>query len=222
MLRAYIDKYTDWEQYLPLILYAYRSAVHSSTGVSPFVLMFGRQPKVADLSHPMAFDKETYQAHVRARFAELQDFVEANMVSAAEHQKATYDQRATPRSFQTGDTVWLSRPTAGKLEPRWEGEWRVKSVKSPCTMEITDGQRTRVVHVNRLRHRVQPTVTVAPNGADSSQGWHPPQVDHVVLPPVQPPLPPPPQPPPEQLVRRYPQRDRQPPNRFVSSGSSLN
>ena len=41
MLRAFVNQ-GDWEQYLPLVLYAYRTAVHSSTGVSPFELMFGR------------------------------------------------------------------------------------------------------------------------------------------------------------------------------------
>ena len=41
MLRAYVDQ-NDWEQYLPFVLYAYRIAVHTSTGVSPFELMFGR------------------------------------------------------------------------------------------------------------------------------------------------------------------------------------
>ena len=43
MPRAYVQQHQDWEQYLPLVLYAYRTAVHASTGVSPFEMMFGRQ-----------------------------------------------------------------------------------------------------------------------------------------------------------------------------------
>ena len=45
LLRVYIDKHSDWEQHLPLALYAYRTAIHSSTGVSPHMLMFGREPR---------------------------------------------------------------------------------------------------------------------------------------------------------------------------------
>ena len=37
LLRTYVEKEEDWEQYLPLALYAYRTAQHSSTGISPFV-----------------------------------------------------------------------------------------------------------------------------------------------------------------------------------------
>ena len=33
MLRAFVNQ-GDWEQYLPLVLYAYRTVVHSSPGVA--------------------------------------------------------------------------------------------------------------------------------------------------------------------------------------------
>ena len=72
--------------------------------------------------------------------------------------KGTYDQNSAERSFKVGDLVCLSITTAGKLDPRWEGKWKVKSMKSPVTIEITDGKRTKVVHVNRLQPRIQPSV----------------------------------------------------------------
>ena len=34
LLRSYAEKEEDWEQYLPLALYAYRTSQHSSTGVT--------------------------------------------------------------------------------------------------------------------------------------------------------------------------------------------
>ena len=47
MLRMYVDNVADWEQHLPLVLYTYRTSVHSSTGIEPYVLMFGKQPLTA-------------------------------------------------------------------------------------------------------------------------------------------------------------------------------
>ena len=40
LLRSYVERNEDWERYLPLVLYAYRTAVHSSLNVSPFLLMY--------------------------------------------------------------------------------------------------------------------------------------------------------------------------------------
>ena len=118
--------------------------------------MFGRASKQDTLFPQLSFQPSSYQAQIQAKLAELQDMVEAHLVDAARAQKSSYDTHSSLRSFQPGDLVWLSVPTAGKLDPRWDGCWKVKSIKSPINMEITDGMRNRVVHVNRLRHRVQP------------------------------------------------------------------
>ena len=45
MLRAYVGaKPTKWERYLPILEFAYNSSKHTSTGYSPFMLMYGFQP----------------------------------------------------------------------------------------------------------------------------------------------------------------------------------
>ena len=56
--------------------------------------------------------------YMQEKLAELQDLVETNLAEAAAHQKMMYDKHSTYRYF---DMVWLSVPTAGKLDPRWEG-----------------------------------------------------------------------------------------------------
>ena len=63
-----------------------------------------------------------YQAQLRAKLAELQDLVELNLAEAASDQEGVYDRHSACRSFKVGDSVWLSLPTAGKLDSRWEGK----------------------------------------------------------------------------------------------------
>ena len=46
MLRAYVSKkQTNWEEYLPILKFAYNSAKHVMTRFSPFTLMYGYQPR---------------------------------------------------------------------------------------------------------------------------------------------------------------------------------
>lgn len=45
-------------------------------------------------------------------------------------------------------------PNSRKLDPHWNGRWSVKSVKMLFTMEIANGVKTKVVHINYLRERI--------------------------------------------------------------------
>ena len=125
--------------------------------------MYGCEPKKAHFNPNTAFDISSYQAHLRSKLAELRDFVELNLSQAAHSQKSFYDNHSQLRSFRSGTTVWLSVPTAGKFEPRWEGSWTVRSTKTPVSIEITDAldRKPRLFmlincvyefSVNRMRH----------------------------------------------------------------------
>ena len=118
MLRAYVQQHNDWEKYLPFVLCAYRTAAHSSTGVSFFELMFGRCAHKPPLNTRSAHDVTSYQDQLRAKLAYLYDFVEVNNVEASDHQKHQFNKNARSRTFIQGDPVWLSIPTAGKLDPK--------------------------------------------------------------------------------------------------------
>jgi len=41
-IRACVTSQSDWETYLSQVLYAYQTAHHSSTGVLPYLLLYGR------------------------------------------------------------------------------------------------------------------------------------------------------------------------------------
>ena len=134
---------------------------------------------------PPAFDAQSYPAHLQAKLAELHDWVESNLAAVAHKQKSTYDRHSTLPKFSVGDTVWLSIPTAGKLDSRWEGGWTVKSIKSPVNLEIAKGSRSKVIHTNRLRHRIQPSPTDLKKETTeiTIAHWQPPTIDHQHIPP---------------------------------------
>ena len=113
--------------------------------------------------------------------------MEAHIADTAEGQRQEYNKHSQERSFKVNDSVWLSIPTARKLDPRWEGNWVVTACKSPVNVEISNGPRKRVVHINRIRHRIQPDMQRPVEDAlpEENQGgplhWQAPQVDHQIL-----------------------------------------
>ena len=76
--------------------------------------------------------------------------------------------------------LWLSIPTAGKLDHKWEGNWVIQSVQSPVTYTICDGRRTITVHFNRLRPSLQFNTDENITTTDNQQPPHQPRKPAIV------------------------------------------
>ena len=123
------------------------------------------------------------------------DFVETNLAAAAQKQKQRSDQHTKTPAFQAGDSVWLSIPTAGKLNRQWE--WTIKSIQ-----QLHKLQMAKVVHTNRLQRRNIPSTSTSQLPLTNTE-CPPPTIDHMSLPPVVP-----------TASCPYPQRYHTPPDRF--------
>ncbi|KAL5510662.1 hypothetical protein EMCRGX_G006248 [Ephydatia muelleri] len=112
LLRAYVQQQSDWECQLPLLLYAYRTARHTSTHLSPFLLLMGRDP-VLTIMPSLAGDDgkghvpHSYEHTLTVRLTELRDLVVCHITQEAQRQKAFYDSTTKSRTFNVGDAVWL-------------------------------------------------------------------------------------------------------------------
>ena len=54
-------------------------------------------------------------------------------------------------------------------------------ITNPINAEITDGQTTEIVHMNRLHHHAQPQHDSAQPKNIPHNPWAPPQIDHHVV-----------------------------------------
>ena len=69
-----------------------------------------------------ARDIITYEAELVKRMAEMYEIVDGNLAEAGSARKTGYDSGTITRSdLNRGVPVWLSVPTASKLDGRWEG-----------------------------------------------------------------------------------------------------
>ena len=99
-----MEKDYEWERYLSLVLYAYCTAVHTSTGVSLFVLMFGRERRSNDLSPHIAFDTNSYQGYLQAASRTYRTLWKLLQYRLELLRKTAH---AKLLLFKEGDSVWL-------------------------------------------------------------------------------------------------------------------
>lgn len=164
MLRKFVDDTgSDWDQWLPYLLFAYRKVPQASTGFSPFEL-FGHEVR-----GPLTLLKEmwegpprgkealnvvSYVLQMREKLAKMTVLAQEHMAAAQLKQKAWYDQVARERSFEPGQKVLVMLPTEeSKLLAKWKGPYEVIRKISFTTYAIsTPGRsRPRVLHINLLK-----------------------------------------------------------------------
>ena len=221
----------EWERHLQKVCFAYNTSVHASTGQTPFFLMFGRQ---AQLSLDLVFITDVSPSMTTPEYAvELKRSLEA----AYEKMRRLYNRRVHGDLHQVGDHVWLhttvlSRGYTKKLHHPWTGPYQVIKRLSDSTyrMQLLRAPHKRlVVHFNRLKP-CGDAIEVSPPAEDTSVSGEPvpePPVTGTRLDVVEPEdIPAPsephqPSPPVPTLLqsqhqrhRRYPGRNRQPPDRF--------
>jgi len=90
-LIQYVQVKHEGKTYLPLMLNAYHTAIRSSTGYSPFELIYESNPKPIIYEQLNTFDSTSYPSHLQAKLAEICDFVEVNLVESANRQIINYN-----------------------------------------------------------------------------------------------------------------------------------
>ena len=148
----------DWDEHLPLLLLAYRSSVHESTKQTPFMMMFGKHVLITvDLACPQSnTEKEVttkeYVQLLKSRLEKVHNFARSDMAKASDKKK-TYDHGVCVVPYSGEDQVWLRNPlkTKGlcpKLQPRWEGPYKIRSQISDFVLEIENFKAQN--HIGKL------------------------------------------------------------------------
>src|SRR5256885_2430128 len=87
------------------------SAVQASTGVSPFMMNYGREaplPIDVKLGTGLAVTKNPAVEELQRRMRKVWSEATKRLEAAKERQKKTADKRRRQEEFKVGDMVWLS------------------------------------------------------------------------------------------------------------------
>ena len=149
----------DWEQHVRKVCMAYNMSIQSSTGFSPFYLMFGQQARLPiDLIYgtgPQVVENATSLKN-RILVSAAFDLVRRNVSQDHVYQNKLYDQKVHGQPFNTGDWVRLYLPVVGrggshKLNCSWKGPYTVMKKISDATYRVQNLQRRKDRHFNRLK-----------------------------------------------------------------------
>ncbi|SJL18610.1 uncharacterized protein ARMOST_22207 [Armillaria ostoyae] len=108
-LRIFINYHQDdWADWLPLAEFAHNNRAHSATGRSPFMILYGRNPRIRPDSPRTPNAKVPAASDFSKAIAQIHKETEAALDEAAGHMKAQYDKHKRPtREYHIGDKVWL-------------------------------------------------------------------------------------------------------------------
>ena len=169
-LEAMLSKFVqesqkDWDLYLPLLMLAYRSSVHESTGFTPNEMMLGREVLLpVDLLigrlEPAEDNSETeYAARLSEQIELVHHFARQHLKICSDRQKKNYDHRPVNQfQYQRGDPVWLYTPQrkkgiCPKLMRCFDGPYLVIKRISDLVYRIQKGPKSKpkVVHHDPLK-----------------------------------------------------------------------
>ena len=170
---------TDWDRWVPMMLFAYNSKPHASTKLTPFQLQMGRQPRTPfDTIAETLIETKKKTAHsylegVQKKMSEVHKVAQRNLMDAMERRKTYRDKNVNYTIYHKGDLVLLRQLTCKPglkpklLKERWTGPWRVDAVRGPVNYRITrkvQGKKKRVlVHHDRLKaYKQRPAHLVDP------------------------------------------------------------
>ena len=153
----------DWDTLLPYLLFAYREVPQSSTGFSPFELLYGHTVRgpldlLSEAWQGNAKGDKSVVSHVlaiRERLEATMKLAGSNLEDAQKRQSNWYDQKAREREFAPDDMVLILLPTShNKLMAKWQGPYRVMKRMGKVTylVDLHDRQKQkRIYHVNLLK-----------------------------------------------------------------------
>ncbi|XP_038062608.1 uncharacterized protein LOC119733100 [Patiria miniata] len=158
MMRSYLtDDHRLWDIHVSEFAFALNSVVHSTTGMAPCVVMFGRQ-----LQSPLHNKWHLTDTSERQDADTVRQEVTRNMQKSYQKRKHHYDKRRRSAKHAVGDQVMLKthpqssaeKHFSAKLAPKWCGPLTVLEQLTPVNYKLApvSSPGTEVIaHIDQLK-----------------------------------------------------------------------
>jgi len=137
------DHQRQWHKFVPLMVWALREVPNSTTGTSPYMLVYGRTLRglltvlkeswtgERDVSMNLSKPVDEHLCDIKSRLESAACYAKEHDGNAQADYVAHYNLRSKNKQFSEGDQVIVLAPdNSGKLCNRWCGPATVVKVKS--------------------------------------------------------------------------------------------
>ena len=170
ILRKKVETSRDWSEKLPFALWAYRTSFRTSTGSTPYSLVYGMEvvlPIEIEMgSLRVALEHQISETEwVQSRYDQL-NLLDERRLRVADHVQAyerkmtcEFRKRVKLRKFQKDDLVLkvlrgLINDPRGKFRPNWSGPYVIQDLTQEGAAWLTDldgNQFTESINVDQLK-----------------------------------------------------------------------
>ena len=172
-------EHDNWDDLLPFMMLAYNTTVHTTTGFTPYRLVFGEECNLpGNLVHrelrpdPPPGDPGTYASWVQQALYESYDEVRAQQQRATHRQKRNYNSKAVARAFPIGCWTLHYYPPArkNKLCSPWIGPYKIVRAPMEWVVGIQADADAHIfyVHMDDLKRCATPDPE--PSWPDTARG----------------------------------------------------
>lgn len=182
MLRKFCtESNREWDEGLPLLLFAVRETIQESLGFSPAELVFGHTVRgpLCSLREQWLSNQSggknilDYVSSFRERLHHACEMARESLSSAQSKMKQNLDKKSVIRSFQPSDRVFVLLPVVGSgLQAKFSGPYMIDRKINETNYVIQSPDRkkkTRACHINMLKQYVDrvggvsaPVISVSP------------------------------------------------------------
>jgi hypothetical protein len=158
MLSHYLDEdYSNWDLILPKIVLSYNTTPQTSTKMSPFELVYGRQVRMPiDLKMGNEQNNKINRDYIR-HLNEARELVKTHILREQEKQKENYDSSHREYSFKVGDKVAIlnTRHDVNKsfrFERKYVGPFVVVKIHGKLTYSVKNLNKPKQIRRVHVRH----------------------------------------------------------------------
>lgn len=143
-----------WVDELPKVVWSHNTSVTRATGYMPFKLLYGEEamlPEEAKHESLRVMKSELAESEAYCKESVEQERLQVlnNIIKYQEMIKAWRDRNVVRKTIKDGDLVMRRRPNVdmvGKLQPKWEGPFRVKAIAREGSFYLEDMEGRSTTH----------------------------------------------------------------------------